>query len=264
MPEHKKSNNGLMNILQNALLGIPSFTYDQNWLSPDLWKEIYKSSKTGEMSYSTIDKMIDQVYKTNRPKYTKEDFDAGKPPPYKVQQRQDEINLLVGKPQKYGHLEKSISRPTIGVENSDVFYRYKNPDEFNQMYNSVKKHIPSMEKNKSYSVGSSEEKEAGDVDLAGRRHVGLDHYSFSKGSDALGKYAAIYDKWDLKQPAAKLFTTPWNYYVRRYYDINPVELNKNIRRTPNQFNASEAQQKKGNIPNANINFMELLRTKLGL
>jgi len=209
----------LAKVKRKLVHSLQGFGYDQNLLdvaggfitaSPDTWSD------------SAIREMMEKTYSTaikeGREKPWEDgDFEKGRKPPIRIQERMDMMLLSTGESQLYNTLKKSEYTPTKGSEEGDVFYKFRDENQMNELYKSLKKYVPDMKEGEIHQVGYS-----GDIPLAGKL-LGLGEFQASLGEDERGKYVGIYDEWDVD----KKWVPSWiedsifegfNFYDRIYYD----------------------------------------------
>jgi len=212
-------NNLLTKVRKKLVHSLQGFGYDQNLTdvagnflkaSPDTWSD------------SSIRQMMEKTYPTALKEGKIEpwkdgDFEKGRKPPIRIQERMDMMRLATDQPQVYNTMKKSEYIPTKGSEEGDIFYKFRDDNQMKELYKHLKKYVPDMKKGETYQVGYS-----GDIPLAGKL-LGLGKFQVSLGEDKGGRYVGIYDEWDVD----KKWVPNWleesvfpafNFYDRIYYD----------------------------------------------
>ena len=214
-------------------------------------------SNPDDFSDEQISGMIDRVYP---PEYARKvgwkegDYKKGrdltKLAP-RVAERMDMVRMAIGDPQVYGTMKESVYEPGEQKERKEgeKFYTYKDRSMVKQLFDMVKKHIPTMEKEtteakkrgkKKLSFNVSPHKKdikEGDARFkSSMKHVGLERYQVSVGEDDIGKYMAIYDPWDIDYDVPVLSSVArkaipgFQFYDRVYYEAKAPESDLKIRK----------------------------------
>lgn len=223
-------------IRKKVATSIQGFDYEQDWFT------VAKRFLTGAgIDDEWVGDLVERVYPTAlssgeiKP-WEEGDLLKGRKPPQRVAERIDMMLLGANQPQKYGTLKESSHIPSKGADEGDKFYTFKDRNQIETVFEGLKGKLSKMKKNVSYNVGYVSDVKKGDASFVNPGIVGLERYQISKGEDDVGKYMAIYDKWDIEpgfgETADKLVgkvMPGFEVYDRRYYefkDPKPLKMRK--------------------------------------
>ena len=242
-------------IRRRAVHSIQGSVYDQDWMTV-AGRFI---TGGGEFTDDWVKEIHDKWYKSSIKKGTMKpwkegDLESGRKPPVRIQERMDMLMLSAGEPQKYGSIKESTFKPTRGAEKGEKFYTFRDTSQTESVYEGLKQHLPEMETGKSYNVGTSYHVKHGESSFLNPGVIGMGKYQISKGEDEMGKYMAIYDKWDIDAGQGEFVDklSDWalpgfEMYDRRYYEgASPEPLD--IRRAPSPELASVQPVPSGQMP----------------
>ena len=256
MAEPGEKGDGWKELGRRIIYSVNPFDYEQ---SEKFEVAARFMSNPDDFSDEQISDMIDRVYPRVKNTWKEGDYKKGRDinrdyP--RVAERMDMLRLSVGDPQVYGTLKESVYEPGSQKERKEgeKFYTYNDRSMVNQLFNMVKKHIPTMEKEttkakkrgkkkKSFNVSPHpEDIKEGDARFkSSMKHVGLERYQVSVGEDDIGKYMAIYDPWDIDYDVPVLSSVArkaipgFQFYDRVYYEVAKPKSDLKIRKGEQQW-----------------------------
>lgn len=278
MAEPGRKDNGWKELGRRIIYSVNPFDYEQK----DKFEVAARfMSNPDDFSDEQISDMIDRVYSKVPNTWKEGDYkkgrDISKDYP-RVAERMDMLRLAVGDPQKYNTLKESSFQPGVQKDKKEgeKFYTYKDRKMVNQLFNMVKKHIPTMEKEtveakkrgkkvKTFNVSPwKKDIKTGDSRFqSSLRHVGLERYQVSIGQDDIGKYMAISDPWDIDYDVPVLSSVArkaipgFQFYDRVYYETTPPKADFKLRGTETKIADPEyVSPKKQQIEDKLMNWMK--------
>jgi hypothetical protein len=168
--------------------------------------------------------------------------------------RYDAVNMYADLPQKFGTFEESYFRPTVGYENYEKAYTFKDPNK-RMRYLQLASQFGLLDKSPDAPLEDRQVnfEDAGSKGGNSVMNTGI----LGFGKDEQGEYVSFTDEWDLAGKddlpiTNRVYGRPFLIYDRIYVDENDKKRLRTLpRKTPN-YNPTDVKDNEGVVKDIKI------------